>query len=45
MQLEEQSLLLQPFLLPAQEMLLYPAASEAIRDFEGSQPYKGQRES
>lgn len=34
-----------PFLLPAQEMLLYPAASEAVKGFEGSYPYKVQRES
>lgn len=34
-----------PFLLPAQEMLLYPAASEAVKGFEGSCPYKVQTES
>lgn len=34
-----------PFLPPAQEMLLYPAASKAIKHFEGSYPYKVQRES
>lgn len=34
-----------PFLLPAQEVLLYPAGSKAISSFEGSYPYKVQRKS